>query len=154
MTASSPATAAGPVWDRVGSPRARRVWDEILRPLAAETRTRARELSFEINAVTRRRIPEIFPDPESVEEGRGAGEASIAEFAGFMEHGLEPVLSELVAPALVYAREAVRRGVPVAALLRSYRIGHMVVWKELLDELAWRTTSTEDFAEATGLYSM
>jgi hypothetical protein len=78
------------------------------------------------------------PDPGSV---RAAVRANVAAFIGVLRRGEVPDSFRLPADALEHAQSLARRGLPLAELLRSYRIGHAETSALLLDVL--RTTEVE-----------
>ena len=55
--------------------------------------------------------------------------------------------------ALAYVREGVHRGVPLAAFLRSLRLGHAAAWKAILAQLEQRSADREQLAAAADLAS-
>ena len=52
-----------------------------------------------------------------------------------LEHGIEPSTTEAPVAAIQYARRLAQRGIPVAALLRAYRLGHAGFVEILLQEI-------------------
>jgi hypothetical protein len=76
-------------------------------------------------------IPELAAsqDEELRAELRASSEANIAQVLRLLSHGAGT--DDVVVPreALEYLRGNVRRGIPLAALLRSYRLGHAWLWE-------------------------
>ena len=142
-----------PEWEPARAPEAQRVWSEVLRPVAEGLARDARELSDRALAHIRAQIPELFPDPESVEENRASTESSIRVAAEMIETGADPTAVELPPATLAYATASVRRGVPFPALLRSYRLGHEAVSDEVFARIAERTDDAGTVAAATRLCS-
>ncbi len=101
----------------------------------------------------RDRFPELFPTDDDFEENRAATEANIAQFAELITDGREPLEAELPPVALAYVREGVHRGVPMAAFLRSLRLGHAAAWKTILAQLERRSADREQLAAAADLAS-
>lgn len=52
-----------------------------------------------------------------------------------LEHGIDPSTTEAPVAAIQYARRLAQRGIPVAALLRAYRLGHAGFVEILLQEI-------------------
>ncbi len=61
-----------------------------------------------------------------------------------LEHGIDPSTTEAPTAAIQYARRLAQRGIPVAALLRAYRLGHAGFVELLLQEI-----STDPRVDAT-----
>jgi DNA-binding PucR family transcriptional regulator len=132
---------------------AERAWERVLRPLAAEAREQSYELSVVVIDRIREQLPELFDDPESAEANRASTEASIRAVAAVVEEGGDPRAIELPAETVAYAREGVRRNIPLAALMRSYRLGHAALWELLVPRIAALSQDSEELAEATALGS-
>ncbi len=142
-----------PEFEPARAPKARRAWSEILRPLAAELRVSAPELSTAVVSDIRVRFPELFPTEDDFEENRASSEAVIAQFAELIEDGREPREAEVPAVGIAYVREGVRRGTPLAAFLRSLRLGHAAAWKAILAQLEQRSDDRDQLAAAADLAS-
>jgi hypothetical protein len=99
--------------------------------LAAELLPRTRELALGMAAHLYATIPELaaMQDDELRAELTASAEANIAQVLRLLGHGAR--IDDVVAPheALEYMRGNVRRGIPLAALLRSYRLGHAWLWE-------------------------
>jgi DNA-binding PucR family transcriptional regulator len=142
-----------PEFEPARAPKARRAWSEILKPLAAELRAGAPELSTAVVTDIRERFPGLLPTEDDFEENRASSEANIAQFAELMEHGREPREAELPGVGIAYVREGARRGVPLAAFLRSLRLGHAAAWKAILAQLEQRSADRDQLAAAADLAS-
>jgi DNA-binding PucR family transcriptional regulator len=142
-----------PQWERARGASAQRVWAEVLCPVAAELANSAHGLSDEAIGYIAEQIPELVPDPELAEENRASTEASIRAFAALVGQGADPREIELPAATIAYAQASVRRGMSLAALMRSYRLGVEVVWRWLFAELAARVDDASVLAEASELCS-
>ena len=142
-----------PEFEPARAPRARRAWSEILKPLAADLRTGAPELSIAVVADIRERFPELFPTEDDFEENRASSEANIALFAELILDGRAPREAELPAVGIAYVREGVRRGIPLAAFLRSLRLGHAAAWRAILAQLEQRSGDRDQLAAAADLAS-
>ncbi len=142
-----------PQFEPARTPKGRSAWSEILKPLAADLRASAPELSTAVVGEIRERFPQLFPTEDDFEENRASSEANIALFAELMAEGREPGEAELPAVALAYVREGVHRGVPLAAFLRSLRLGHAAAWSAILGQLEERCADRDQLAAAADLAS-
>ncbi len=142
-----------PRFEPARAPRARRAWSEILKPLAADLLTGAPELATAVVGEIRERFPELFPTDDDFEENRASTEANLALFAELVAEGREPHDVELPGVAVAYVREGVRRGVPLAAFLRSLRLGHAAAWRAILAQLEQRSADRDELAAAADLAS-
>src|SRR2546421_4110919 len=122
-TVSSLARRRAPEGDRVLS-------------LASELLRRAGALGRGMAAHLHEHIPELDNgDPEQFDETRASCEANIAQVLRLLKRGERP--DALVTPpeACDFVNGMVRRGLPLAVLLRSYRLGHQWlggIWAERL----------------------
>jgi sugar diacid utilization regulator len=142
-----------PKWQRAREPDARTVWEQVLRPFAGELEANAGPLSHVIVAHIHEELPELFPDPESLEENRASTEASVRAVAQMIESGSEPRAVELPAATIAYTRSSVRRRVPFLMLTRSYRLAHEAGWDAIFAQLAARTADAEELERAAALCS-
>ncbi len=132
-------------------PQAARVWREVLIPFASELEEEAEPLSFTVVGEIRAEFPDLFPDDDAFEENRAAGEQNIRVLARLIIEGGDPALADPPAAAIAYVREAVRRGVPIDAILRSLRLGHASFLAITLKRLRERTGRDDDYAQAAAL---
>lgn len=142
-----------PNWERARADGAQRVWREILRPCAEKLAADARAVSDDAIAHTAAQLPELFADPEMGEENRASTEAGIRLFARIVEEGTDPHAIELPGPTVAYAQAAIRRGVSLAALLRSYRLAVEIIWEAFFALIAARADDATALAEASELSS-
>jgi PucR C-terminal helix-turn-helix domain/GGDEF-like domain len=93
-------------------------------------------------------IPEIreIEDDELRAELRASTEANIAQVLRMLAHGAR--VEEITVPheALNYLRGNVRRGLPLAVLLRSYRLGHAWLWEQWSEALKDRVDDSGELA--------
>lgn len=99
--------------------------------LAAELLSRAPELAQGMAEHLYGAIPELsrMEDDELRAELLRSSEANISQVLRLLAHGAST--DDVVAPheALEFLRGNVRRGIPLPALLRSYRLGHAWLWE-------------------------
>jgi DNA-binding PucR family transcriptional regulator len=85
-------------------------------------------------------IPEIgqIEDDEFRDELRASAEANIGQVLRMLAHGAR--VDDITVPheALNFLRGNVRRGLPLAVLLRSYRLGHAWLWEQWSEALRER----------------
>jgi hypothetical protein len=93
-------------------------------------------------------IPEIseIEDDELRAELRASTEANIAQVLRMLAHGAR--VEDITVPheALNYLRGNVRRGLPLAVLLRSYRLGHAWLWEQWWEALKERVDDSGELA--------
>jgi hypothetical protein len=93
-------------------------------------------------------IPELaaIEDDELRAELRGSTEANIGQVLRLLAHGAGT--EDVVVPheALEFLRGNVRRGIPLAALLRSYRLGHAWLWERWSRALLERVQDSGELA--------
>ncbi|MGW0188817.1 ATP-binding SpoIIE family protein phosphatase [Streptomyces sp. NPDC003362] len=110
--------------------------DAFLRRLAEELRPRAQESADLLLRRLRVDMPELWEHEElaglALEETAG----HITRFLDVLEGRIDAAEVEAPAEALELARQAARRGVPISRLLRSYRLGHMVLVQLIQGEAA------------------
>lgn len=120
---------------------------EPVRELAAEMLVHVEEISVHMAGLLHEEIAELGadPGPELFEETRISCRSNVAQVLRMLSHG-EPVESLVVPPeAIEYARGFVRRGIPLAVLLRTYRIGQAYFWDE------WTRAMSQRIEDAEGL---
>jgi DNA-binding PucR family transcriptional regulator len=108
--------------------------------LASELLPRTPELAGAMAEHLYAAIPELnsIEDDELRAELLGSTEANIGQLLRLLAHGAST--DDVVAPheALEFLRGNVRRGIPLAVLLRSYRLGHAWLWERWSQELKER----------------
>ncbi|MEV0977333.1 SpoIIE family protein phosphatase [Streptomyces sp. NPDC049915] len=124
--------------------------DAFLRRLAQELRPRAVESADLLLQRLSVDMPELWEHEEiaalALEETAG----HITRFLDVLEQRTE--VAEVDAPpeALEIARQSARRGVPISQLLRSYRLGHMILLQLIQGEAA-RLTDDWELMNAAGM---
>ncbi|HKC29146.1 MAG TPA: helix-turn-helix domain-containing protein [Jatrophihabitans sp.] len=107
------------------------------------------ELTDEIGELLTRDIPELRGDDMVEKLLNSSIEENVATLLHVFEHGTP--LDDVDAPsaAVEYAKRIAQRGVPIAALIRAYRIGHGRFVARCLEELATRSTDAQVTAAVT-----
>ncbi len=120
---------------------------------------RTTEISADIYQLILREIPQLRGDARVMKLLEASVGENVATMLHMLQHGID--LDNVHAPmaAEEYARRLAQRGVPVAALLRAYRIGSTRFADWCLQELARRTDDASlvsaagiEIARATGAY--
>lgn len=111
---------------------------------------RSAELSADINGLILRKIPQLRRDIRVEAMLEASVAENVATLLHILEHGID--LENVRAPAAAeeYARRLAQRGVPIAALLRAYRIGSALFQDRCLEQLG-RTTDDAALVSAAGL---
>ena len=111
---------------------------------------RAAEISADIYQLIVREIPQLRGDRRVLALLEASVGENVATVLHVMQHGID--LENVHAPAAAeeYARRLAQRGVPIAALLRAYRIGSARFQDWCLEELG-RRTDNASIVSAAGL---
>ncbi|POY04433.1 hypothetical protein C3469_01755 [Mycobacterium kansasii] len=129
-----------PAWEPLREPDAEQVWNELLRPIAAELRSAAAELAQRCVTQMQTEMPVLFPDPQSVRENLVSTEAGIRQLADIIDVAGDPRDVELPAPTLAIARAGVVRQIPLANLMRFYRLAQTLLWQWMWDRITAAAT--------------
>jgi hypothetical protein len=89
-------------------------------------------------------IPEIseIEDDELRAELRASSEANIGQVLRMLAHGARVADITVPPEAMDFLRGNVRRGLPLAVLLRSYRLGHAWLWEQWSEALRERVNDS------------
>jgi DNA-binding PucR family transcriptional regulator len=116
--------------------------------LAGELLPRAQDLARGMAEHLYAAIPELsaIKDDELRAELLGSTEANITQVLRLLRDGAST--NDVVVPheALEFLRGNVRRGIPLAALLRSYRLGHAWLWERWSQALQDRVEDSGELA--------
>ncbi len=120
---------------------------------------RAAELSTDIYDLIVREIPQLRADSRVLTLLEASVGENVATLLHVLQHGIDIDHVRVPAAAEEYARRLAQRGVPIAALLRAYRIGSARFQDWCLQELGRRTDNASivsaaglRIAEITALY--
>ncbi len=138
-----------PEWAPIrDDPAAQQVWQTILRPIAAEMAANAPDLAHRVVERITAEQPHLVPEEQFV-EGQPAGiEASIRQLARTVEMGADPGGLELPADTVALGRARVQQRVPLAYLIRSYRLAQDTLWEWLFGRITAATSSAAEQAAA------
>jgi DNA-binding PucR family transcriptional regulator len=118
--------------------------------VSAALTPRAAEISADIYHLIVREIPQLRGDKRVLALLEASVGENVTTLLHVMQHGID--LEQVQAPAAAqeYARRLAQRGVPIAALLRAYRIGSARFQDWCLEELG-RSTDSASVISAAGL---
>jgi DNA-binding PucR family transcriptional regulator len=100
---------------------------------------RSAEVSADIYQLIVREIPQVRGDTRVLKLLEASVDENVATLLHVIQHGIDLETVHAPAAAQEYARRLAQRAVPVAALLRAYRIGSTRFQEWCLEELARRT---------------
>src|SRR6266536_3943352 len=120
-----------------------------LSAIGATAAARLLELTHEIWQLLTQDIPELRGD-ELVEKLLDASiEENVSTLLHVLEHGTPIEQVDAPAAAVEYARRLAQRGVPIAALIRAYRVGHGRFLARCVEEIAVRSMDIDLAAAVT-----
>ena len=102
---------------------------------------RTAEMSADIYELIVREIPRLRSDKRVLELLEASVAENVATALHILQHGIDPEKVHAPAAAEEYARRLAQRGVPIAALLRAYRIGSARFEDWCLQELGRHTAN-------------
>lgn len=138
----------GPVRDDAA---AQRIWQTVLRPIAAEMSASSAELADRVIDRIRVEQPHLLPDAQFA-EGQPAGiESSIRQLAQTIQEGTDPHGLALPAETIALGRARVQQRVPLAYLIRSYRLAQDTLWEWLFGRITVSASSAAEQAAALRL---
>jgi DNA-binding PucR family transcriptional regulator len=113
--------------------------DRELSAVGAAASQRLLELTHDIWRLLTEDIPELRGD-ELLEKLLDASiEENVATLLHVFEHRMNPESVDAPAAAVEYARRLAQRGVPIVALIRSYRVGHGRFLSRCVEEVTARS---------------
>jgi PucR C-terminal helix-turn-helix domain/GGDEF-like domain len=124
--------------------------EQQLSAVAAVVNARVVEVSDDVREHLVRAIPELRGDELVVNLLTASVEGNVTTVLHILEHDIVPEEAEPPAAAVEYARRLAQRGVPLHALVRSYRVGHGRFLRWCLDEVARRVQDGPAAAAVTG----
>lgn len=124
-----------PQWRPLRDPVANRVWQQVLRPVAAELRTGADKVAELIVQLYQAEAPEVVPDAAAVAEQIASTEAALHQVAQCLDIGLDPCRAELAPATAAFARSSVQRNISLNDLIRSVRLAQRRLWQWLFDRI-------------------
>jgi hypothetical protein len=143
----------GQQWDQLDEAGNRRSWEQVVRPVATELRTEAPRLMQSIVARMQVALPAVMPTAETAAENAISIEQTIEALAAALTEGIDPGQLELPAATVAFAQAGVHRQVPPSQLVRSYRLGHELIWHWCFERIALRCEDTAALRTATELFT-
>ncbi len=138
-------------WAPIREPAEAQVWREVIRPLAAElhdTRTMPRPRMVQL---MRADLPDVMPDAEAAADNEVSTEETLRSLAQMIERECAPDVVTLPPSTVAFARAGMQRQVPLTVLMRSYRVGHELVWQWFYERILASTDDGATRATATRL---
>jgi DNA-binding PucR family transcriptional regulator len=123
-------------------------WDEVLMQTAAELRPQVDDVARECAAYVHRSQPELAADDDLAAGLYESARDNLRLVFEMLAEGRPVSLAAAPPGAIAYAAIFVRRGQPLAALLRAYRLGTMWCWHLWRRELGRRISDPELMMEA------
>jgi DNA-binding PucR family transcriptional regulator len=128
------------------------VWQTLLAPLAARLDGEAAVIARGLSEAIRVRVPELVPSEETFEQQVASATASIRDIARLLAAAQDPTSASLPAESVLVGQAAARRQIGVTPLVRTYRLGHELLVRWMLDGLK-TVDSVEDVLTAVGLFT-
>jgi PucR C-terminal helix-turn-helix domain/GGDEF-like domain len=135
---------------RSPKPAARRVWVEVLKPVAAQLQTGATQLAERMVDRLQSELPSILPDASAVAEQLASVEAILRQIAQLIETGDDPRRVDLAPATAAIGRSGAQRDIPLIHYIRSVRVGHEYLWQWMCERLT-ATAGTADQVKALEL---
>jgi len=143
-----------PAWRDAQGETERRVWSAVLRPAAVELDEHAAERSRAVVPYLSDRMPDLVDSAEARETRRASNEAIIRGFAKVLQSGADPADGVSLGSATrALVQDGARRGIPLSALMRSFRLAHAVTARHLYAVLANHAADGEELSLAIDLCS-
>lgn len=124
-----------PVWRPFQEPAARKIWLEVLKPVAAQMQTCAPQLTERIVDRFQSELPSVVPDASAVAEQLASGEAVVRQMAQLIETGGDPRRVDLAPATAAIGRSGVQRDIPLVDFIRSVRLAHEQLWQWICDRI-------------------
>jgi DNA-binding PucR family transcriptional regulator len=109
---------------------------ELLRPIAAELLTRVADLSKALTARILEEDPQLGADPTLADMLGTSVRDNVSTVLRVFELRPDPDTVQAPEAAVDYARRLAQHGVPISALLRTYRLGQASFQQAMLAEVA------------------
>ncbi|MEB3983695.1 helix-turn-helix domain-containing protein [Mycobacterium sp. 663a-19] len=135
-----------PRWPPLQEPTARKAWNGVLKPVAAQLQTCAPQLAARIVERLRADLPTIVPDATAVAEQLASVEAILRQLAQCIEIGDDPRGFDIAPPTAVVARSGVQRNIALNELVRSVRLGQQQTWQWLFERVTAAQAGERDRA--------
>jgi DNA-binding PucR family transcriptional regulator len=126
---------------------------EFLRPIAVQVMTHAADLAKAITVRILDEDPELGADAALVGSLRASVLDNVSTVLRVLELRSDPEAVRAPAAAVDYARRLAQHGVPISALLRTYRLGQAVFQQVVLTEISRADIDSATVAAAAEILS-
>ncbi|MEU4486699.1 ATP-binding SpoIIE family protein phosphatase [Streptomyces purpurascens] len=117
--------------------------EAFLSEVSRGLRPRADQLVDAVVDILGSELPELWRSEDLATGVRLAVSGHVAAVLDLNEHGLDVTEVKALPAGIEVARRFARHGVPINKLLRSYRLGHAGLLRQMCDEAARLTSDTE-----------
>ncbi len=122
---------------------------ELVAGVAAAVGRHAAAVSQDVYQVIVREIPQLNKDQPLLALLSSSVDSNVNTCLQIMQHQIDLSAVQAPAAAVEYARRLAQRGMPLAALLRAYRVGHACFSDCLITELARQASDAEMITATT-----
>ena len=126
---------------------------ELLRPIAAELQTRVADLAKALTVRILDEEPELGADAALVDSLTASVLDNVSTVLRVFELRPDPATVRAPAAAVDYARRLAQHGVPISALLRTYRLGQAAFQQAVLAEIGRADLDSATVAAAAEILS-
>ena len=138
----------GPIRDDAA---AQRVWQMVLVPIAEEMAANSEELAQQVMQRITAEQPHVLPETQFAEGQPASIESSIRQVAQSIQGGIDPHGLDLPDEAVVLGRARVQQRVPLAFLIRSFRLAQDTLWDWIFERITARAANATEQAAALQL---
>lgn len=119
--------------------------DRLLREIGEVQEVEAERIAAAMYAAYRVEIPKYarISDQALEDDIRSVSAAAVRLWLSFMASG-EPMTAEALQPIREGGRRRAAQGIELHAVLRAYRVGVRVMWRELVSAPAWNTPTLKN----------
>jgi len=121
---------------------------QVLRRVASQLQEESGELAASVHAAIMAEVPELASDAGAAELLHSTVSDNIAAVLRVVAGGGEGERFPAPPVTLEFTRRVAQRGVPIAGVLRAYRIGQALVQQRVIGRIAEQEVSSEEVAEA------
>ncbi|WP_328785451.1 helix-turn-helix domain-containing protein [Streptomyces canus] len=147
-------TELEPQWAPMRDADAKRVWHEVLQPVALQLRESSAFLSAEIVRKVRAEGADLFTEVPDTHEAMSSSEEILRLLAQIILTGADPSRIELPPAFAAMIRGAVWRHVPLSFHTQNYRRAHQDVWQWMFNRVVETAPSSADLVIAVDLLTI
>lgn len=112
------------------------MWAQVLAPLARRLEDSVDEVAPQLVAHIAEAVPPLTPDEEARALQMASVRGSIRDLAGLLSRAGDPGSATLPEATVALGRLAAHRQLGLTPLIRTYRLGHEVLWQWFTERLA------------------